>query len=429
MKILMIDKYFFIKGGAERYFFELKKLLESNGHEVIPFSMAHPDNFESPYSDYFVDNIEFNGLSAFQKATQAPKILGRIVYSQEAKKALARLIDATRPDIAHLHMIDHQLSPSILHVLRDYGIPVIQTCHQYKLVCPSYRLFVMHKNEICEKCVTGNFYHPLIERCHKNSLAASALVAFESYVHKWLKIHDIIDLFHVPSQFLGGKLVEGGVKKERIWSQFYTINLDDYPYHPQASDYFIYYGRLSEEKGVMTLLESIAPLPDMKLYIVGDGPHRAALEGYAAKNQMQNVQFLGNQGGGRLLELVQNSKFVVVPSEWYDNSPLVIYESFSMGKPVICSDLGGMPELVNDGENGFVFRAGDQAQLRERIRRLWDAPALCRALGEKAREKAEDEFSPGVHYERIMAEYDRLLGRGRKTSPATLPKSENVSAQ
>ncbi|RMD99139.1 MAG: glycosyltransferase family 1 protein [Calditrichaeota bacterium] len=417
----MVDKYYFIKGGAERYFFELKKLLTAHGHEVIPFSMKHRLNFASPYESYFVDNIEFNHLSSYQKVVQAPKIVGRVIYSREAKKAVSRLIEEVKPDLAHLHMIDHQLSPSILHAFQEYGIPVIQTCHQYKHVCPSYRLFVMHKNRICEKCLPGKFYHAVTERCHKNSIGASALVAIESYLHKWMKIYDGVHIFHVPSRFLGQKLVQGGFPPEKIWHCFYTLNLEDYPFHPHSENYFVYYGRLSEEKGILTLLKAMRSVSRARLKIIGDGPQRPILENFVRKHHLQHVEFLGNRGGQELVSLVQNARFVVVPSEWYDNSPLVIYEAFSMGKPVIASTLGGMPELVDHEVNGYHFEAKNVQQLAERIRQLWEHPKRCREMGEQARQKAEAEFSPEAHYEKIMSVYQQLLG---KTSPAAVRSAE-----
>ncbi|MCI0696921.1 glycosyltransferase family 4 protein [candidate division KSB1 bacterium] len=410
----MVDKFFFIKGGAERYYFELKKLLESKGHEVIPFSMRHPENYDTPFAGDFVENLEFNDLSALTKIRQTPRIIGRVIYSQASKEAVTRLVEKVKPDIAHVHMIDHQLSPSILHAFRDYGIPVVQTCHQYKLVCPSYRLFIMHKNQVCEKCVKGDFYHAVLERCHKDSFAASALVALESYIHKAMGIYNLIDIFHVPSRFLGKKLVEAGYSPDKIWHSFYTINLEDYPYHPKSTDYVIYYGRLSEEKGVLTLLKAMLRAPEVNLYIVGDGPQRPILENFASKEQLKTVRFWGNQNGGALVRLVQQAKFVVVPSEWYDNSPLVIYESFSMGKPVIASTLGGMPELVDDGENGFHFTAGEAEDLAEKMRLLWHDPALCEKMGKNARHKAEAEFSPEAHYAKILAVYEKLIASKHK---------------
>lgn len=409
MKILMVDKYFFIKGGAERYFFELKSILERHGHEVVPFAMQHPDNFSSEWNEHFVSNVEFNGHRPLQKLAQAPKIVGRVLYSFEAKAAITKLIERVKPDVAHLHMIDHQLSPSILHALARYDIPVLQTCHQYKLVCPSYRLLVMRENRLCEKCVTGNFHHAVLERCHKDSVAASALIAFESYLHKWMKVYDLIHLFHVPSRFLGAKLRASGIVDSRIWHQFYTIKLEDYPYSDIFEDYFVYYGRLSEEKGILTLLQAMQKVSRSKLIIIGSGPQEAVLKKFAATRGLKNVVFAGLKSGAELTRLVSHAKFVVVPSEWYDNSPLVIYESFSMGRPVLATTLGGMPELIEDGVNGRLCAPKDAANLGDMINALLNAGvAELRAMGKAARATAEREFDPDVHYQKVFAVYRQL---------------------
>lgn len=409
MKILMIDKYHFIKGGAERYYFELKRILERHGHEVIPFSMHHPENFPSDWSAHFVSYIEYNGNGALHKVMGAPKIFGRMLYSTEAKAKVEKLVNRVKPDLVHLHMIDHQLSPSILHVFQRHGIPVMQTCHQYKLVCPSYRLLIMRENRICEKCVTGNFYHALLERCHKDSLAASAMVTAESYLHKWMKIYDVIRLFHVPSRFLGDKLLQSGVDAQRVWHQFYTIEMRDFPYSPEFDDYFVYYGRLSEEKGIMTLLQALRNAPISKLMIIGDGPQRPALEQFVAKHDLKNVVFMGNRSAQELVSLVGRAKFVVVPSEWYDNSPLVIYESFSMGKPVIATRMGGMPELIEDGVNGRLFEAKDDQALTILINDMLRDETRLKAMGRAARQTAEREFDPETHYRKMLVAYQSLL--------------------
>jgi glycosyltransferase involved in cell wall biosynthesis len=409
VKILMVDKYFFIMGGAERYYFELKNILEQHGHQVIPFSMQHPRNFPSAWSDYFVSNIEFNGHSKLQQLAQSPKIVSRVLYSQEAKAAITKLIERVKPDIAHLHMIDHQLSPSILHALQRYDIPVVQTCHQYKLVCPSYRLLVMRENRICEKCVTGNFYHAVLERCHKDSVAASALIAFESYLHKWLRVYDLIRLFHVPSRFLGRKFRDSGVSDKRIWQQFYTIDLRHYPFSEVFEDYFVYYGRLSGEKGILTLLRAMQEVNKSKLLIIGDGPQRAELENFATAHKLSNVVFTGSKSGKELTQLVSRAKFVVVPSEWYDNSPLVIYESFAMGRPVIATNLGGMPELIEDGVNGRLFAPKDADGLSRIINEMLNDEKVLRQMGQAGRATAEREFAPEVHYQKIYEVYQRLI--------------------
>ena len=411
LKILMVDKYYFIKGGAERYYFELAKLLEAHGHEVIPFSMHHQENFETDYSDYFVDFIDYNNRSTKKNFGQSFKIVGRMIYSTHAKRKLEALIKKVKPDLAHLHMIDHQISPSILHTLKNYEIPVVQTVHQYKLVCPNYRLYNARTNTICEKCIAGNYLHPIVERCHKNSIAAGLLLSLEMYVHHFLKIYDNIDLFHAPSEFMKVKLVEGGIDKKKITKLYYTLNIDEYPFTQEYGEYFVYYGRLSEEKGILTLLQAMKGINKSKLLIIGNGPQESELKEFCAANDLKNVEFLGKKEGEELKSIVAKAKFVIVPSEWYDNSPLVIYEAFSLGTPVVGAKIGGIAELVDHEINGLLFEVGNVRELRAAISRLLDNSELIERFGANAREKAEKEFSPAFHYEQIMTLYHKVLNK------------------
>ncbi|MFQ5706569.1 MAG: glycosyltransferase family 4 protein [bacterium] len=410
MKILMIDKYYFIKGGAERYYFELKDVLEAKGHQVIPFSMQHENNFESVYEPFFVNKVEYALDSFAEKFLSLPRITGRMLYSFHAKKRLEQLILREQPDIAHLHMIDHQLSPSILHTLKKFNIPVIQTIHQYKLVCPNYRLYNPKTNEICEKCLDGHFYHPVVEKCHKASALAGSLIAFESYLHRLTRIYeDNIDIFHTPSHFMGEKLRAGGVGDGKVRHLFYTLKLDNYKPNFEFENYVVYLGRLAQEKGVLTLLKAMQQVKDTELVIIGDGPERKRLQDYALRQDLQHVQFVGSKGGEELRRLVQNCKFLIVPSEWYDNSPLVIYEAFAYGKPVIGSQLGGIPELIDDGKNGLIFQAGNVDELAEKISALASDSDLISAFGRQARSKAEGVFDPEYHYRQIHQWYTELL--------------------
>jgi len=414
MKILMIDKYHFVKGGAERYMFELTKILRANGHKVVPFAMKHPDNRESEYSEYFTPNIEFNQKSIWDKVGTFLRASGKMIYSFEAKRRLESLIVKEEPDIAHLHMIEHQLSPSILHILKKYNIPMLQTVHQYKLVCPNYRLFNPGTGQVCEKCLHGNFWNPIREKCHKNSLIASAMVALESSLHRWLKIYvDNIDLFHVPSHFMGIKFQQAGIGEGKIRHLFYTINMQDYKPGNTSGEYFLFLGRLSDEKGVVTLLKAAKNFPDAPFYIVGDGPQRVQLESFAQENLLPNVKFLGSKEGEELEALVRDCRAVVVPSEWYDNSPLVIYEAFAYSRPVICAKMGGMPELVDHEENGLHFEAGNVESLSTQLKRMWREPEMAVAFGQAARAKAEKEFDPNVHYCKIYKWYQELMERER----------------
>jgi glycosyltransferase involved in cell wall biosynthesis len=413
LKILMVDKFFFVKGGSERYFFELKKILEENGHTVIPFSMKHSANVETPFSDYFVENVDFNPSSLPQKLSVGMRSLGRIFYSIQAAERLKQLIRNTRPDIAHLHMIDHQLSPSILPVLKAANIPMVQTIHTFKTVCPSYRLYHMGKQKICEKCLHGSYYRALFECCHKNSFFATLLVVLETSFHKALQLYERnIDLFLVPSRFMGNKMIEAGVPPEKIRHLFYTIQIDQYHPNYDSKDYFLFFGRLSEEKGLLTLLKAVEGGIGLPLYIVGDGPQRTVLEAYVRlKGMADSVSFLGPLEGDALKMTVSKSKFVVVPSEWYENSPLVIYESFAMGKPVVGARIGGIPEFIEPGVNGFLFEAGNSDELRRWIVHLAQRKRALPKMGKAARRKAERLFSPQVHYTELMRLYQQLLNR------------------
>lgn len=406
----MVDKYYYVKGGAERYVFELTDVLHTKGHEVIPFAMKDQRNFSTPYDKYFVDNIEFNLNNPVEKVRNAFKISGRIIYSKHAQEKIETLIEKTKPDIAHIHMIDHQISPSILVTLKKHNIPIIQTVHQYKLVCPNYRLYIERKNEICEKCLGSRFYHPILEKCHKNSYLASFLVSVESYLHKMFHLYENIDIFHVPSQFLGSKLKEAGINEEKVRHQFYAINISEYNYQEKFKDYFLYYGRLSREKGLFTLLKAMKEISNssIKLYVVGEGPLHPELEKITREWNLNNVIYLGFKSGNELKRIVSNARFTVVPSEWYDNSPLVIYESFALGTPVIGAKLGGIPELVDDGLNGLLFTARDVKELVEKIKTLYSSISQIKIFGRNARKKAEKCFSWETNYKNMIDFYDEI---------------------
>jgi len=411
MKILMVNKFYYIMGGSERYYFELTKILEEHGHEVIPFAMKDPKNYQTKYDEYFVDNIEFNLGSTWAKLKNSGKITTRIIYSLQARKRIERLIETTRPDIAHLHMIDHQISPSILHSLKKYNIPVILTAHQSKVICPNYRMFNWNTMQNCEKCLDGHYYHPIIEKCHKNSRLAGLLISVETYLHKMMRIYeDNVDIFHVPSKFFQEKFTQAGVDPRKIEQLYYTIQIDQYKPHYESEDYYVYFGRLEEAKGLMTLLRAAEKVKKSQLYIIGKGDHRAELEKFVAEKNIANVKFLGARYGEELKDLIAKSKFIVVPSECYDNSPLVVYEAYAMGKPVIGSIMGGIPELIDDRETGLLFKASDSDELADRIDFLLSYPQLLNEYGRNARAKAEREFSPEVHYQKILEKYQRLLG-------------------
>jgi glycosyltransferase involved in cell wall biosynthesis len=405
MKVLAANKYYFVKGGAERYFFELARILERHGHEVVPFSMRDELNEPTPYADYFVSHEAFDDRAGVAGKLRAA---ARVLYSVEARRRIEALIDATSPDVAHLHNIAHQLSPSILYGLRSRGVPVVQTLHDHKLICPNYQMFV--GGATCERCAKWRYHNAVLNRCMRGSVAASALVAAEAYVHRMLGTYaENVDVFVAPSAQLRDRMIRHGVDGARIVHLPYSIALDGYEPRYDSDGYAAYVGRLSSGKGLGTLLTALKAEPTVAFRIVGSGPLEDALRSRAERESIGNVEFVGYRRGEELASIVRGSLFTVVPSECYENSPLTVYESFAYGKAVVGSRIGGIPELVTENESGLVFAPGDAHELAGCLRTLWDDSALAADMGRAARLRVEREYGPELHYDKVMEVYRRAM--------------------
>lgn len=402
MKILQVNKFNYIRGGAEKYFIDLSKELEKAGHEVAVFSMKHPKNFKSKWEKYFVSRISFNEASLRDKLL-APF---RILYSFEAKIKFKKLIKDFKPDIIHIHNIYHQISPSILSVAKKYKIPVVMHVHDYKLICPNYQLFV--DNQICYRCRGGKYYKCLKHKCFKKSYLKSFLAAIEMYFHhRILNIYfKNIDLFIAPSNFMKETLVSFKVPEEKIKViyNFTVINQVE----NQGGDYGLYFGRLSSEKGVDVLLKALAlSKGDLKIKIVGSGPEEKQLKTLCDKLKLNNrVEFLGYKLGVELELIIKNAKVIFMPSIWAENMPFSLLESLSFSKVVIASKIGGMSELIEDNKSGFLFQNGDFKTLASKI----DSLEHCdlRQIGQRARERVLD-LNINKHLEEILKIYKQYV--------------------
>jgi len=412
MRILQINKFFWLRGGAERYMFDLGALLESNGHEVIHFAMADERNRPSPQSGYFVSPLDYGGMSPLRAAGRAGRILGGTVYSFEARRKLRALLNDLKPDLAHLHLIDHHLSPSILHALRDAGVPAVQSIHDYKLVCPNYQLYVPQRNELCERCLPGKFYHCVGQRCMKESLGASALVTGAMYFHKAIRIYENhVSAFLCSTEFLRAKLAKGGAPETSLRHVPLFIDLDRFARCASAEDYFVYAGRLVPEKGLRTLLTAMRELPDTRLILVGDGPARDELEALVRAWDLSNVQFSGFVDGDAYVDLLARARALVLPSELYETCGLVIWEANALGRPAIGSRIGGIPESIVDTQTGLLVEPGNAIDLAEKMRTLADAPDRADEMGARARDRVR-EVCAG-QYDRILSVYEDVLSGAR----------------
>lgn len=404
MKILFANKFFYLKGGSENIFFDEAHLLEKNGYQLVFFSMVSPENQPSPYSPYFVSYVD---LSQGQGLVNQLKIAGRILYSFEAKKKINSLVNQEFPDIAHLHNIYHQISPSIIDELKKRKIPIVMTLHDYKLTCPIYVLF--QNQHLCDECNNGKYYRVLVNRCVKNSRIKSAVNMLEMYLHhQILHIYEKVDVFISPSRFLIHKTKEMGVKTRMEFIPNFIVPEEYIPNYTWEEDSLVYFGRLSEEKGLITLLNAVKDLK-IQLKIIGDGPQKEELIKKSQLEHINNVVFLGYKRGNELQNEIKKSVMVVVPSEWYENNPRSIIESFALGKPVIGSDIGGIPELVKVGETGYLFSPGNSLELRNKIELALSERNKIPDLGKQARRFVETELNPEKHYAKLREVYNSVI--------------------
>lgn len=410
MKILQINKFYYKRGGAEVYMLNLSESLRQSGHQVIEFSMHHENNLPSAYSDYFVDFVDLDKREGLiRDAVKA----GHLLYSFEAKRKLAALIKKEKPDVAHLHNFYFQLTPSILSVLKKYKIPTVWTMHDYKLICPNYKLFT--QGQVCQRCKVHKYYNCARYKCIKNSFDFSLLGTMESYLHNWLlKSYAKIDLYLAPSKFLQHKVIEWGTTKEKVKQLYNFVNLAELRPAAELGEGLVYFGRLAEEKGLTTLLEAMESLPDIKLKIIGDGPQREDLEQYIKAHNLANIRLEGHKTGQELYQAIKGARMVVLPSIWYENNPISVLEAFALGRPVIGSDLGGIPELVQPGQTGFLFKAGDSQDLAKQIKLNYPQLELLAKMGGNALKLAQKEFNQAGHCQQIIKIYEELINKAKK---------------
>ncbi|HNX11181.1 MAG TPA: glycosyltransferase [bacterium] len=407
MRILEVNKFHYLRGGAEKYFLDITEYLKKQGHQVAVFSMQHPKNLPSPQEKYFVSRISFNEGGLRDKLI-AP---GRIIYSREAKQKFEKLVKDFQPEIIHIHNIYHQISPSILDVAKKYNIPVVMHLHDYKLICPNYQLFT--HNEICYRCRGGKYYNAVTHCCFKNSLAMSSLVMTEMYLHHkiWQIYEKNIAAYIAPSRFMKDTCVSFGVPAEKIKLLYNFIDTPIAKELPELGEnYLLYFGRLSPEKGIDVLLRSLVHTKtDLPLRIAGSGPAEANLKKLTEELGLSSrVKFLGNLSQKDLKPLIARAKAIVIPSLWLENMPFSLLESLALGKVVIASQTGGLGELIKPGISGFLFTRGDSLDLAAKIDSL-DKIKLD-FMGQKAKQLVFDLTLPH-HYRGLLEIFKEVCAK------------------
>jgi len=402
MKILMVNKFLYSRGGCENYMLFLGEHLKKLGHEVEYFGMYDEKNIVGNSAEKYTQNMDFHS-----KGTERFLYPFKIIYSFEAKKKIIQVIDKFKPDIIHMNNINFQLTPSVIYGAKKREIPIVQTVHDYQMICPNHLLYNFDKNEICEKCINGSYVNCIKNKCIHNSGIKSIIGAVEAKIYSILKTYKKVDLFISPSYFLEEKLLSANTLyngKTKTIHNFIDKNKFTYE-KGNNEDYIAFAGRLSKEKGVECLAKTARLLPEYTFMVAGDGPDRNMLE------NIENVKLAGFLTGQKLIEFMGKSKALLVPSIWYENCPLSILEAQCMGVPVITMNNGGMAELVKDGVTGILVDEATPEKMALGIKRALENEKYYEELKENCKNEKENIFSVEKYCDILIEEYKKLVVR------------------
>ena len=425
MKVLMASWSWEPVGGDWTYIQNVMRLYEAHGYEVIPFSTYLADKTAEPPHPYFVKAYDYKKLNSSKGIFAGIKAAKNSIISFEAMRNVEQILDEHDIAFAHLHNVHHWLTPAIIWKLKKRNIPVLWSLHDYKIICPEGTLF--SNGHICEKCKGGKFYQGTLNKCKKGSTLASLLASMDAYFYHSSGIYKKVDAYLCPSEFLLKKFGAFGFDQSRMHlsNLVYDISIvDNYIQSHQSllgrdGEFALYVGRIERNKGVHTLIEAVEGT-DIPLKIAGTGSALEDLKAMVAEKGMKNVEFLGFQNKDAVFELTMRSRFNVCPSEWYENYPYAVIETLLFGKPVIGSRIGGIPELVVDGQTGLLHEMGNAGDLREKMLTLWKNPAKAAELGRQAREHAYSRVNFEKHWYFLENIIENLSFKNGKNPKITL---------
>ena len=403
MKILLVNKFHWLKGGSEKYYFELAEMLKENGHQVAFFSMKDEKNIVTGDKEYFVDKIDLNTGSKLKALD--------VIYSKENYKKMREALEDFKPDIVHINNFQRQLSASIIKAIKEKDIPIVFTAHDLQAICPAITMMDSEKN-ICERCMKGKYVNCIRKKCNKSSTLKSIIGAIEGWYYRIHKIYTKkIDTIITPSKFYKDKLIQDGISENKIIDMHNFIDTKQYNIETRDEGYGLYIGRLSKEKGIIDLITAFEKIEQGELYIAGDGPEKEEIQKIIKnKNLQERVKLLGFLNKEQVNEKISKSRFVVAPSIWYENCPYSILETLAIGKPVIGSQIGGIPELVKDNETGLLYNFDNIDELSKKMKILFGNKELAEKMGENAKQDAKNRFSKQTYYEKIINIYNNLIG-------------------
>ncbi len=388
MKILFIHSFYQVKGGEDLVVEEEKKLLEKNGHVVYT---------------YFKDNSEIKKYNIKEKLLFPFNSL----FSFKTLKDLKKIIKEVNPDVAQVYNIFPLISPSVYWILKKKQIPVVQMVNNFRLLCLNG--VFLDKKGICEKCKKGNFFHGIFKKCTQEKFAVSFLYAFVTvFIRKYFL--NKIDMFIASNEFVKQKYIEAGFspKKIKIKPNFISRNEAEIKAGKIPERYIVFIGRLSKEKGIFTLLNAMKYCKSIDLKILGDGPELNNIREFILENELDNVSLSGYVSSAEKDFVLKNAFFLILPSECYENFPLIILEAFRFGIPIIGSNHGAMESLIIENITGLHFKVKDAKDLAKKITKLWKSPELRKKLSGNAKKKVEENYSPEYSYRILQNVYDRI---------------------
>ena len=406
MRILQVNKFFHPRAGAETAFLQTRDLLSAQGHDVIDFAMRHPDNFPSPYASFFAPERSYESARGTIERTRDAV---SSVYSLRARRALARLLDAHRPDVAHLHNVYHQLTLSLVDELAARRIPIVLTLHDWKIVCPAYTLFT--EGAPCRRCPSGAVINAVRHRCVKGSTGASVLAASEAAIARRRGTYGKVQRVIAPSRFGVAVAQLAGVRSNR--SEYVPNFLPDAELAGDAptADYgprLLYAGRLDETKGIRPMLAAFALVrAPASLRIAGSGELEHEVRSAAARDS--RIEYLGRLPRAQLYEELEKARVVVLPSLYEDNGPFIILEAQAKAKPMIVTDRGGPPEFVRSDETGLVVDPTNVVSLAAAMERMALDAETAREWGRRAQARVREEHSASRHYEQLCNVYSTAI--------------------
>ena len=402
MKILLVNKFLYPRGGSESYMLYLGEYFKKMGHEVEYFGMYDPKNTVGNTAEKYTQNMDFHstGIGRFLYPF-------KIIFSLEAKKKIMQVIDDFKPDVVHMNNINFQLTPSIIYSVKKRGIPLVQTVHDYQMICPNHLLYNFDKNEPCEKCVSGSHAHCIKNKCIHGSTVKSLLGVVEAKLYSCLKTYKKVDLFVCPSYFLENKLLSSkDYYKGKTKTIHNFINKEKFTETKEdPKPYIVYVGRLSKEKGVENIAGTAKLLPQYNFVIVGSGPDQDVLK------DIPNIKLAGFLSGDALTKIMGEAKLLHLPSVCYENCPLSILEAHCMGVPVVTMNSGGMAELVKDGVTGSLVLDPTPQGIALKLKETLENEDYYNTLKENCKKEKDNILSVETYCDILLEEYEKLTAR------------------